>query len=174
MAHPREPPGLSPSKREYENRIGGLYRASTSPSGVSPSSLPISSVAPPVVPFKESGVSVFCMSGVTAAKNSAKNDRVSGVTGVKSEYVSSGERGMVAAVLSPGDAFTLGKKNRKIVDIIHFHVFLAHVYSSVLKATAQGHGIQQVGELARCKGSPYTNSTPHHGPGSGSRGYGSH
>ena len=40
-------------------------------------------------------------------------------------------------------------KKKKVVDINHFHVFLAHAHSSVLKATAQQHGIQLVGGLIR-------------------------
>ena len=39
-----------------------------------------------------------------------------------------------------------------MIDINHFHVSLTHAYSSVLKATAQQHGIQLVGELAPCSG----------------------
>ena len=38
------------------------------------------------------------------------------------------------------------------MDINHLHVSLAHAHSSVLKATAQQHGIQLVGELAPCSG----------------------
>ena len=34
----------------------------------------------------------------------------------------------------------------------HFHVSLAHAHSSALKATAQQHGIQIVGEMAPCSG----------------------
>ena len=41
---------------------------------------------------------------------------------------------------------------KRVVDINHFHVSLAHAHSSVLKATAQQHGIQFVGELAPCAG----------------------
>ena len=58
---------------------------------------------------------------------------------------------MAAAVLSPGVVF-MDKKNKKVVGINHFHVSLAHAHSSVLKATAQQHGIQLVGELAPCSG----------------------
>ena len=62
----------------------------------------------------------------------------------------SGNDGMAAAVITPGGVFA--NKNKKVLDINHFHVFLAHVHSSVLKATAQQHGIQLVGELAPCSG----------------------
>ena len=58
---------------------------------------------------------------------------------------------MAAAVLSPGGLF-VNKKQKKALDINHFHVSLAHAHSSVLKATAQQHGIQLVGELAPCSG----------------------
>ena len=46
-----------------------------------------------------------------------------------------------------------------------FHVSLAHAHSSVLKAAAQQHGIQLVGELAPCAGCSIKGiraSTPHH------------
>ena len=39
-----------------------------------------------------------------------------------------------------------------MLDINYFYVFLAHAHSSVLKSTAQQHGIQLVGELAPCSG----------------------
>ena len=42
---------------------------------------------------------------------------------------------MVAAMLSPDGVF-VNKSNKKVVDINHFHVCLAHAHSSVLKATA--------------------------------------
>ena len=44
------------------------------------------------------------------------------------------------------------KIKKRVIDINHFHVSLAHAHSSVLKATAQQHGIQLVGELAPCSG----------------------
>ena len=69
--------------------------------------------------------------------------------GDESASVSSGNDGMVAAVLSPGGLFLTKNKNR-VIDIIHFHVSLAHAHSSVWKATAQQYGIQLVGELAPC------------------------
>ena len=68
--------------------------------------------------------------------------------GEESASVSSGNDGIAAAVLSPGGLFP---NEKKVIDINHFHVSLAHAHSSVLKATAQ-HGIQFVGELASCSG----------------------
>ena len=56
---------------------------------------------------------------------------------------------MAAAVLSLGGLF-LNKNGKKVLDINHFHVSLVHAHSSVLKATAQQHGIQLVGELVPC------------------------
>ena len=53
-------------------------------------------------------------------------------------------------MLSPGGVFI--KKKKKVVDINHFRVSLAHAHSSVLKATAQQHGIQLEGKLAPCSG----------------------
>ena len=41
---------------------------------------------------------------------------------------------------------------KKVVDINHFHVSLAHAHSSVLETTPLQHGIQLVGELAPCSG----------------------
>ena len=47
---------------------------------------------------------------------------------------------MVAAVLSPC-VFLDKNKKKEVIDSNHFHDFLAHTHSSVLKATAQQHGI---------------------------------
>ena len=58
---------------------------------------------------------------------------------------------MAAAVLSPGSLF-INKNKKRVIDVNHFRVSLAHAHSSVLKATAQQHGIQLVGELAPCSG----------------------
>ena len=69
----------------------------------------------------------------------------------ESASVSSGSDGMAAAVLSPGGLF-INKNKKRVMDIIHLHVSLAHAHSSVLKATAQQQGIQLVGELAPCSG----------------------
>ena len=57
---------------------------------------------------------------------------------------------MAAAVISAGGLFIKNKK--RVIDINHYHVSLAHAHSSVLKTTAQQHGIQLVGELAPCSG----------------------
>ena len=69
----------------------------------------------------------------------------------ESASVSSGNDGMAAAVLSPGGLF-LNKNEKRVLDINQFHVSLAHAHSSVLKATAQQHGIKLVRELAPCSG----------------------
>ena len=58
---------------------------------------------------------------------------------------------MAAAVLSPGGLF-INKNKKRVIDTNNFHVSLAHAHSSVLKATAQQHGIQLVGELAPYSG----------------------
>ena len=71
-----------------------------------------------------------------------KRSSVAWGKGEKSESVLSGNDGMAAAVLSPGGLFI--NKNKKVVDINNFHVFLAHAHSSVLKATARQHDIQLV------------------------------
>ena len=71
---------------------------------------------------------------------------------------------MAAAVLSPGGLF-INKNKKRVIDINHYHVSLSHAHSSVLKATAQQHGIQLVGELAPCTGCSMAKgiraSTPH-------------
>ena len=91
--------------------------------------------------------------------------------------MSSGNAGMTAAVLSPGGVFI--DKNKKVVDVNHFHVSLAHAHSSVLKATAQQHGIQLVRELVPCsvlngEGGTRVDSVSHYVPGSGFHGHGVH
>ena len=63
----------------------------------------------------------------------------------------SGNAGMTVAVLPTGGVF-MDKKKKKMIDANHFHVYYAHVHSSVLKATALQYGIQLVGELAPCSG----------------------
>ena len=73
----------------------------------------------------------------------------------------------------------MDKNKKKMVDINHFHISLAHAHSIVLKATALQHGIQLVGELAPCSGClmakvPRADFAPRHVPGSGSNRYGSH
>ena len=69
--------------------------------------------------------------------------------GEKSASVLNGSDGMAAAVLSPG-GLSISKNKKRIIDINNFHVSLSHAHSSVLKATAQQHDIQLVGELAPC------------------------
>ena len=58
------------------------------------------------------------------------------------------------------------KIKKRVLDIDHFHVSLARAHSSVLKASAQQHGIQLVGELAPCSGCSMAKGirapTPHH------------
>ena len=77
----------------------------------------------------------------------------------------SGNAGMAVAALSPGGVI-IDKKEKKVVDINHFHVSLAHAHSSVLKATALQHDIQLVRELAPCSGCSMAEGirapTPHH------------
>ena len=86
------------------------------------------------------------------------------IKGEESASVLSGSDGMAAAVLSPGGLF-INKNKIRVIDINNFHVSLAHAHSSVLKATAQQHGIQLVGELAPCSGCSMAKgiraSTPH-------------
>ena len=124
------------------------------PSG-SPSPLPYSTVTPPVV-HQTSGVSRSCR---TSNAGTGFGEESGESASVLSEGV-----GMAAAVLSPGGVFV--NKKTTVVDINHFHVSLAHAYSSVLKATARQHGIQLVGELAPCSECSMAKgiraSTPHH------------
>ena len=124
------------------------------PSGP-PSPLPYSTVTPPVV-HQTSGVSRSCR---TSNAGTGFGEESGESASVLSEGV-----GMAAAVLSPGGVFV--NKKTTVVDINHFHVSLAHAYSSVLKATARQHGIQLVGELAPCSVCSMAKgiraSTPHH------------
>ena len=85
------------------------------------------------------------------AEISGKNSSVAWGKGEVSESVLSGNDGTAAAVLSPGGILVI-KNKKRVLDINHFHVSLAHAHSSVPKATAQQHGIQLVGELAQCSG----------------------
>ena len=50
--------------------------------------------------------------------------------------MSSRSAGMAAAVFSPGGVLMDKKKKKKVIDINHLHVSLAHAHLSVLKATA--------------------------------------
>ena len=84
--------------------------------------------------------------------------------GEESASVLSNSDGMAAAVLTPG-GLSINKNKKRVVDINHYHVSLSHAHSSVLKATAQQHGIQLIGELAPCSGCSMAKgiraSTPH-------------
>ena len=80
-----------------------------------------------------------------------ENSSVARKKGGESESVLSGSAGMAAAALSPGGVF-VNKNKKRVVDINHFHVYLAHTHSNVLKATVRQHGIQLIGELAPCSG----------------------
>ena len=84
--------------------------------------------------------------------------------GEESASVLSHNDGMAAAVLTPG-GLSINKNKKRVIDINHYHVSLSHAHSSVLKATAQQHSIQLVGELAPCSGCSMAKgiraSTPH-------------
>ena len=83
------------------------------------------------------------------------DSRVSRGIGVKSESVSRGNDRVATAVFFPVGVFMTAKKNKKGILVVHlnyFHASLAHPHSSVLKATAQQHGVQLVGKLAPCGG----------------------
>ena len=129
-----------------------------------PSPLPNSSVASSVA-HQKSGVSNSCRTSNAGAGVSEKRSRVAWGTGRESESISSDNAGMAAAVLSPGDVF-ITKNKKKVVDINHFHVSLAHAHLSVLKATALQHGVQRVGEVTPCSGCSMAKGirapTPHH------------
>ena len=90
--------------------------------------------------------------------------RVEPLPGEESASGLSNSDGMAAAVLFPGGLF-INKNKKRVIDINHYHVSLAHARSSVLKATAQQHGVQLVGELAPCSGCSMAKgiraSTPH-------------
>ena len=130
-----------------------------------PYPLPNSSVASPVPHQNKPGVSNFCRTSNEVAGIGEKKSSVAWGTGRESESILSGNAGRAAAVLSPGGVF-INKNKKKVVDINHFHVSLAHAHSSVLKATTLQHGIQLVGELAPCSGCSMAKGirapTPHH------------
>ena len=138
-----------------------------------PPSLPNRSVASPVAHQNKSGVSNSCRTSNAVAGISKNKSSVAWRTNRESESISSGNAWMVAAVLFPGGVF-INKDKKKVVDINHFQVSLAHAHSSVLKTTALQHGIQLVEELAHREGNPRADSAPHHVPGSGSNGHGAH
>ena len=93
-------------------------------------------------------MSSSCRTSNAGAGIGGKSSSVTWGKSEESESVLSGNAGMAAAVLSPCGVFV--KKKKKVVDINHFHVSLAHAHSSVLKATARQHDIQLMGELAPC------------------------
>ena len=68
---------------------------------------------------------------------------------------------LAAAALTPGLL-----KHGKEVDISHLHVSLAHTHASVLKSTAEQHGIRLTRQLVSCSASSrakgYRAPTPHH------------
>ena len=109
------------------------------------------SVASPVAHQEETGASSSCRTRNVVSGVSEKKFRVAWETGRESESILSGNAGMAAAVISPGGVF-MEKNKKKVIDINHFHVSLAHAHSSVLKAPTLQHGIQLVGELAPCSG----------------------
>ena len=115
-----------------------------------PSPVEYSSVASPVA-RETSHMSSSCRTSNAGAGIGGKSSIVAWKKGEESESVSSGNNGMAAAVISSGGLF-LNKTKKRVLDIHHFHVSLAHAHSSVLKATAQQHAIQLVGELAPCSG----------------------
>ena len=111
-----------------------------------PSPVPYHSVASPVA-HQKSGVSRYCRTSNAGARSGVKIPSAVREQGGESE---SGSAGMAAAVLSPGGVFV--NKQKKVLDINHFPFSLAHTHLSVLKATAQQHGIPLMGELAPCLG----------------------
>ena len=114
-----------------------------------PSPVQYRSVTSPVA-HETSSVSSSCRTSNAGAGMGGKISIVAArKKGEEPESVLSGNDGMAAAVLSPGGLFL---KKKRVLDINHFHVSLAHAHSSVLKATAQQYGIQLVGELAPCSG----------------------
>jgi len=68
---------------------------------------------------------------------------------------------VAVAALTPGKL-----KHAKVIDINHFHVSLAHAHASVLKATAEQHGVRLTGELISCAACSMAKGnrapTPHH------------
>ena len=113
-----------------------------------PSPVQYRSVTSPVA-HEISSVSSSCRTSNAGAGMGEKSSIAAWKKREESVSVSSDNDGMTAAVLSPGGLFS-NKNKKRVLDINHFHVSLAHAHLSVLKATAQQHGIQLVGELARC------------------------
>ena len=100
-----------------------------------PSPPPYSSVTAPVA-HQKPGVSRSCRTSDAGVGIGEINPSVARKRGGESESVLSGSAGMAAAVLSPDGVF-VSKNKKKVVDINHFHVSLAHAHSNVLKATAR-------------------------------------
>ena len=97
-------------------------------------------------------MSSSCRTSIAGAGIGGKSSSVAWGKGEESESVLSGNDGMAAAVLTPGGLFVNKNRKKRVLDIYHFHVSLAYAHSSVLKATAQQHGIKLVEELAPCSG----------------------
>ena len=129
-----------------------------------PSPLLYSSVTSPVAHQNSGGIN-YCRISNAGAGIGENHSSVAWVKGEESESTFSGNAGMTAAVFPPGGVF-VNKSKKKMVDINHFHVFLAHAHSSALKATALQHGFQLVGELAPCSRCSMEKGirapTPHH------------
>ena len=185
LVFPRRCNGSSP----HATRVlpGGNANVSTaifveSPSHRSdgpPSPLPNSSVASPIA-HQKSDVSDSCRTSNAVARIGEKRSSVAWGTGREPESILSDNPGMAVAVLSPGGVL-INKNKKKVVDINHFHVSLAHVHSSVLKATALQQARHstcgRVGFIFRVfngEGNPRADSAPHHVPGSGSNEHGAH
>ena len=90
-------------------------------------------------------MSSSCRTSNVGAGIGGKSSIVAWEKGEESEFVSSGNEGMAAAVLSPGGLF-LNKIN-VVLYINHFHVSLAHAQSSVLQ---DAKGCLPVDGFRRC------------------------
>ena len=110
------------------------------------SPLPNSNVTS-LVAHHKSCVSNSCRTSNAGAGIGETRSSVAWRTYRESESILSDNAGMAAAVLSPGGV-SINKNTKKVVDINHFHVSLAHAHLSVLEATTLQHGIHFVGELA--------------------------
>ena len=158
-------------------RNGSSLRATRVMQGAHPSAsnaLATFTDPPPSVQYR-SVTSPVAQETLSASSSCRRGNAGAGM-GVKSSVVTAREKGeesasvlsnsdgMAAAVLSPGGLF-IDKNKKRVIDINHYHVSLAHAHSSVLKATAKQHGIQLVGELTPCSGCSMTKgiraSTPH-------------
>ena len=114
-----------------------------------PSPVQYSSVTS-LIAHEISRISSSCRTSNAGGEIGGKHSIVAWKKGEESESVLSENDGMAGAVFSPGGLFLSKNKIKTALDINHFHVSLAHAHSSVLKATAQQHDIQLVGELAPC------------------------